>query len=316
MPRVIDPFDARFVAAYVTVVVFACVLLFARRAHRGVLVALLAFLALVLPMLGLVQNGPQIAADRYTYHAAPALALLAGGIFLVVGARLVTTLAVGAALVVTLSGALTWRQTTVWADSNSLWQHVVDEEPQSSIGHSSLASLFFEQNRVTEAADQSALALGLDSSSASAHNAVGMSLALQGHPVEAIAQYQRAIELSPLDDQAENNWGITLARQGDAEGAIQHYQRALFLNPDNASAQVNWGNALVRLNRFADAIPHYREALEIQPNNADAHHNWGVALARQGLYGEAVDQFRAALNINPSHAEARDYLQKASALAR
>ncbi len=316
MPWTIVASDPRFIAGLVVAALYATALVISARRNRAVFAALAAFLVLVLPMLGVVQNGPQIAADRYTYHASPALSLLAGSLLLVASARWLAPLAGAAGLVLALLAALTWNQALVWRDSATLWERVATVDPQSSIAQSSIASLLFDQDRIEEAAAHSVRALELDPGSTSAHTASGMALARTGHAQDAVTEYQRAIELSPLNDQAENDWGIVLAQSGDATEAIRHYQRALFVNPDNAGAQVNWGAALVRLGKFAEAIPHFQESLAIRPGNADAYLNWGVALAREGNYRDAVTQFRAALAINPDHAEARDYLAKASALVR
>jgi protein O-mannosyl-transferase len=79
MPLRVDPGDARFVVGYMLVLGLAAAMWWARRRFPGIVAALLAFIVVTLPMLGIVQNGPQIAADRYTYHAAPALAIIAGG---------------------------------------------------------------------------------------------------------------------------------------------------------------------------------------------------------------------------------------------
>jgi protein O-mannosyl-transferase len=316
MPRTISAVEGRFLLGVLVTIAYVAAVVVLARKRMPVAAALAAFFVLVLPMLGIVQNGPQIAADRYTYHAAPALALLAGSVYFLIAERRVLAVATVTALVVAVLGALTWNQTLVWRNSRTLWERVVAIDPQSAIGRTSLASVLYDEGRVPEAIEHSLRALELDPTDAKAHNAVGMALAREGRFADAVAHYQRAVELSPLDDQPENNWGIALAMQGDAEGAIRHYQRALSLNPDNAGAQVNWGTALVRLNRTDEAIPHFRDALTIRRDYAEAHHNWGVALARASRFAEAAQHFRAALDIDPSHAEARAYLAKALELSK
>jgi tetratricopeptide (TPR) repeat protein len=267
-------------------------------------------------MLGVVQNGPQIAADRYTYHAAPALAILAGAALLVV-LRWSTPIAGGLAAVIVLALAgLTWEQSTVWRNSETLWSRVLEVDDESSIAHSAMANILYRQNRVQEAIEHSQRAVAIAPEYPEALNGLGVGLARQGRAAEAIEDYRRALEIKPAYDDAETNWGVALAQEGDAAAAIEHYQRALAINPDNSNAHVNWGNALVRLDRPDEAIVHYAAALRIRGDNADAHHNWGVALARQGKFAQAIEHFRAALTIDPSHAEAQQYLDKATQLLR
>lgn len=312
MPRTLNPAEARFVVSYAVAIAFVVVSWVLRRKYPGATLALLAFLVVSLPMLGIVQNGPQIAADRYTYHAAPALALLGGGMLAALARRsMLLALGTSVAILVPL-GVLTAQQTRVWRDSDSLWTHALALDSRSSIAHSAKASLLLQQNRLEEAAVLSERAVALAPTDAEAHDALGVVLARQGKLREAITHYEQAAALKPLLDDVHVNWGAASAQLGDIPGAIAHYHRALLLDPNNADAHVNWGNALVRASQPEEAIAHYQEAVRIRPDHADAHHNWGVALARQQRFGEAVDRFRAALVARPDHPEAREYLARAT----
>jgi hypothetical protein len=120
MPNEIDPSNPPFLAAYVVAAAVAGVAWRARKRHVALTVALVTFGVVLLPTIGFVQNGPQIAADRYTYHAAPALAILAGGALLVLSQRWALASRLIAAAVVFALGVATWQQTKVWHDSESL----------------------------------------------------------------------------------------------------------------------------------------------------------------------------------------------------
>lgn len=317
MPVTVDPLASRFVPAYIALVAFVIVVIVAMNKRPGFAAALLAFTAITLPMLGIVQNGPQIAADRYTYHAGPALALLAGGVLLALQRRLgaATATAIGASLVMGLA-ALTWRQTGFWKDSERLWARVLAIEPDSPLGNSAWANVLYEQNRVDEGIEHSLRAVRAAPNYAEGHNDLGVGFARKGAVDQAIERYRASLVLKPGFDEAENNWGVVLAGQGQLDSAVAHYQRALRDNPDNPDAEVNWGNVLVRAGNTSEAIAHYRRALWIRPDHADAHHNWGVALARDGKLAEAITHFQSALSINPAHAESREYLARASQLLR
>jgi Tfp pilus assembly protein PilF len=317
MPRVIDPFAARYLASYATILLVTLAVVAWRRRWPSLAAAWIAFVAISLPMLGIIQNGPQIAADRYTYHSAPALALLAGVavIHALSRIRVERVRAVGAAAALLLM-ALTWQQCGVWRDSNSLWARVLALDPRSAYAHSAAATLLYQANRVDEAIEESRVATELDPTLAEAHNNFGVGLARQGHFDEAILHYRRALVLKPSYDDAEGNWGVALARRGDPDAAAEHFSAALAANPDNADAHVNWGNMLVRAGRLGEAITHYETALAIRPDDADAHLNWGVALARDSRFTDAIEHFRRALVLDSSSAEARRYLDRALALSR
>jgi protein O-mannosyl-transferase len=315
MPTRIDALAPRFLVAYLTCVIVAVATWRLWRRWPGATALLIAFALISLPMLGIVQNGPQIAADRYTYHAGPALAMLAAAaLFFAAPLATVARQTIAAVVVVVLS-LMTWKQTSVWHDSERLWSRVLDEDPASAMGYSAMASIRYKQGRVDEGLELSRRAVELSPKFAQAHNDLGVGLGSRGQFAEAASEYRTAIALDPnSSDEPLNNLGVILVRQGDIDAGIENYRRALEINPDYADAHVNWGNALVRARQFAEAIPHYEAALAIRPADADAHHNWGVALAQQGRFAEAADQFRAALAIDPDHAEAKEYLARATRL--
>jgi tetratricopeptide (TPR) repeat protein len=314
MPKKVDPLAARYLVGYACVIGLSVVAWLARRRWPAVTTGWIAYLVISLPLLGVVQNGPQIAADRYTYQAALAIGAVAGAGLLVAMSRAGRTAAWGAAAIVGVYGALTWRQTLVWHDSQSLWERVLEIDPQSSIAQTAIANVYHKQGRFAEAIDHYRTAIALDPESMEVQNNLGVALAHEGKYAEAITYYERAVAHKRDYYEAHNNWGAALAQLGDLAGAIDQYRQALAIKPDYADAEVNWGNALVRLNKPEEAIPHYEAALRVRPDQAEAEHNWGVALARQGKYAEAIEHFRAALAINPNHAEAKDYLERAMRL--
>ncbi len=315
MPLHVNPSEPRFIVSYVVVVAVLLLGWLAWRKWPSVTIALLGFLVVTFPLLGIVQNGPQIAADRYTYHAAPALAILAAGACL----ALLTTQAavlvrpVGAAILLAL-GVLTWRQSTIWHDPATFWNYVLSRDPESSVAETALGTLYVHDQRFPEAIQHLEHATELDPTYAEGHDNLGIALSNVGRIDEAIAHFHTAISLSPRNHESHNNLGIALARQGKLQDAIAEYRAALAIQPDYADAHTNWGNAALRLGDVDDAIAHYREAVRLRPDLAGAQLNWGVALAQRARYAEAVTHFRAALAIDPNNADAQAYLERATRL--
>jgi protein O-mannosyl-transferase len=310
MPRAVNVTSARYLVAGVVVMGISAAAWMVRRRAPGATTAWFAFLAMLIPMLGIVQNGPQIVADRYTYHAAPALALLVGGAV----ARwrqsvLVRATVTGAVLAVL--GVLTWRQAEVWHDSERLWSEVLEVDSTSSIAEIALGDLMIAQDRAEEAVRHYGRGVELDPSFPRGFNNLGVALARQGKDVEAIARYEQAIALDPSYSDAHGNWGVVVGRRGDQAAAIEHFRRAIALDPRNADAEINLGNALVRQERLDEAIAHYARAAAIRPDDAATYLNWGVALARQGKFGDAVARLRQSLALRPDDADARGYLDRA-----
>jgi len=114
------------------------------------------YLALLLPVLGLVKVGRAIAADRYTYL--PGL-----GWFLILGTALSAAerspgrcwlRAVAGAFLLTLVLA-TRRQIGIWHDSRSLWAQAVAVQPRSYFARFKLAESLHEAGQEQEARRQS-----------------------------------------------------------------------------------------------------------------------------------------------------------------
>jgi tetratricopeptide (TPR) repeat protein len=198
-----------FAASAVVVVAGAGAAIRLRRRWPGVVTAAAAFVVLLLPVLGLVHFGMHIVADRNTYFAGLAPAMLFGAIVL----RLVrgapspgAARATGAAAVVVvgLLAALTWRQSTVWHDSRTLWEHTLRVSPSSI-----------------------------------AHAKVGALLEGEGRTEEAIVHFREAVRLHPDNAYAHNNWGIALGNVWRFDEAIAHFEAALRIRPTYPEAQQN-----------------------------------------------------------------------------
>ena len=314
MPARVDVLEARFLLSMLAVLALGLALWRLRQRAPAVVACFVAFGLIALPTLGVVQNGPQIAADRYTYHASPALALLAG----VVWARrpwswrMIAATATGLAV----SGALTWQQSGYWRSSERLWTRVLEVEPDASLARTALANELVRQGRPAEAIPHFRASLASDSLSAEAENNLGIALQQTGDVAAAVTHFRRAIALDPRHYEAHNNLGGALGALGFHDEALGHFRAALAIRPDFVNAHVNWGNLLVRLGRPREALQHYERAAQLDPHSFATELNWGVALAQQGNMTGAVEHFRRAQTIDPFNPEVRVYLERASRLAR
>jgi Tfp pilus assembly protein PilF len=313
MPKQVDPGALPYVISYAVCLLFVVLLVVALKRWPLVAAGLVAFLAMILPLLGPVQNGQQIAADRYTYQGMQAIAVLIAGLLASWWRRGVGLAAT--ALVVILA-ALTWRQTGYWRDSTTLWQRVLRVDDSSSVAHTALANVFSSAGQLDSAIEHYQRSLAINPVSLEVDNNLGIALMKNGRPLDAVAHFRRAIEINPDHYEANNNLGSIFSAAGESDSAIAHFRRALEIHPDFPDAEVNWGNALLRKGRPADAVEHYQRALAMKPANADAEYNWGVAMAQQGKLTDAIEHFQRTLSLNPSHAEARNALALAERLAR
>src|SRR5881296_2260229 len=173
LPPTVNPWAPPFLLSYGLVLAITAIVLAFRRRMPGLPAAWVAYVVILLPVLGIFQSGPQIAADRYTYLAGLGWAILAGAGLLSVWRRrpfLVTGLTV--CLLVGL-GVLTWNQAQIWHDSEKLWSHAAAIDPGSPVGQYSLGLALARQRKLTEAIEHFKTALRIKPDYADAHIKLG-----------------------------------------------------------------------------------------------------------------------------------------------
>ena len=320
LPLAVDVLERRYLVSGAVVILMTLVSLASRRRWPALLTVWTCYVVMLLPVAGLVHNGYQIAADRYSYLPGVGWVVLAGGAVVAAArrfrrARSGRVLAVLAGvLVVSVTGALavgTWTQARIWLDDETLWRHAAQLDPSSSIAASNLGAELRLRGRLAESVAQSERALLLRPGYAQAHLNLGLATAAQGRAVEAEGHFRRALELRPRSAPAHAGFGALLETQGRLDESLQHFRLALQIDPRSASIHHDLGVALARSGRLAEALPEFLEAVRIDPSQATAQNHLGMALAQTGRVAEAVDHFRAAIRSRPDFQEARQNLERA-----
>ncbi len=233
----------RFVVSGALVVVVTAGLVAMRHRWPWALAAWAAYAVIVSPVLGLAQTGPQLVADRYSYLSCLPWALLAAAaVFGVSCSSRRARIAVrgGAVLAVAVLASLTFRQASIWTDSETLWSHAIRLDPTNHIAFTNRGFAGADPERAL--ADYGE-ALRLDPRFYLAYFNRGELRQQLGDNVGAVTDYTAAIDVLPADPKAYNNRGWAKQALGDAEGAAADYRKALDLAPPG------WGNrALVEGN--------------------------------------------------------------------
>jgi len=207
--------DARAPLQYVGLVgcvVFALLLWWRRHIlGRGVTAGVVFFVAALSPLLGFIPLYTfrySFVADHYQYLACTGLIIPIAALITNrmgserLGRVLCSCLAGGLLLVL---GVLTWKQSHIYADEETLWQDTLAKNPACWMARYNL----------------------------------GINLAEEDQTDAAISQYQQALRLKPDIAEAHNNLGTALAKKGQIDAAIRQCQEALRLNPDFAEAHDN-----------------------------------------------------------------------------
>lgn len=314
-PFLMNSMDWPFVLSGIVVVIITLSLMMIRKRWPAGLAVWVCYILALAPVSGIVPFGPQIAADRYTYHSCLGFALLAGS-GLVWGGRMGSPASRKALLLLAVfitSGLsyLTWQQVKIWHDTESLWRHTLAIKPNTSMAHRNLGVVLANQGRLTEAIDHYRQALTIRPNYIEVHVNLGNALDNQGKSNEAIKHYEHAIRADPNNPEAHFNFGHTLASQGRSVEAIGHYRQTLRIRPDFVEAHINLGVMLMAEGKLDQAIDHYNQALNLKPDAAIIHNNLGFALANQGKLEKAIHHYRSALRIDPNYKTARINLEDA-----
>ena len=285
-----------------------------RRKCPYVLVGWLWYLGTLVPVIGLIQVGPQAMADRYTYLPQIGVCL-----------ALVWTLrrlsadwpyrrqlcGVASALAIAVLMGCAWRQASFWHDSETLWTHTLACTSRNAIAHTDLGLALVHSGRIDEALDHYREAVTIRPELVATRNNFGDALLRKKRVNEAMSQFEAALNLDPLHAESHNNLGVALAQRGATDDAIAHYRKALELKPDYSEAHFNLGDAWLQKGQFEEAFACYRKALEIKPLDPAIHNNFGNGLAKAGRLDEAVAHYRQALEIVPGDGDAYNNLGNA-----
>jgi protein O-mannosyl-transferase len=190
------------------------------------------FLGTLVPMIGLVQVGPQAMADRYAY-----LPLI--GLFIMFSwavtdwarrRHIPAAALVGASLgILMLLSVVTRRQIGYWKDDVSLWSHAVQVTPPNYIAEDNLGLMLLTQGQPEASIGHIRAALAIAPSYPPPHLYLGYYEEQRGNLPQAIEQYQQVITLTQneiaqyamLRDQALMNMGNVYRTLGDSAKAYE-----------------------------------------------------------------------------------------------
>ncbi len=281
---------------------------------RPVVMLIVCYVALLLPVLGFVSiyfMEYSLVADHWQYAAMIVPCAAVAGAVATLGRRLRLHgpgSYVLCVVLVAILAELTWRQSGMYADGETLYEATIKENPECSLAHNNLGLALANRGLIDEALVHYRKAVQINPKDAVAHNNLATALEKRGLIDEAVAEYRRALEIDPGYAHARNNLGEALAKSGRIDEAIAYYRKAVKVDSRDAQLQNNLGAVLARRGLIDEAMVHYRTALDIDPNDALAHYNLGGILANRGSIDEAIEHYRKALDVNPNYVRARDNL--------
>jgi tetratricopeptide (TPR) repeat protein len=230
LPQSINPWQVS--GAFLLLVIFSALAIGYRRRHPYLVTGWFWFLVTLVPVIGIVQVGGQSMADRYTYIPLTGLFIIAGWavpVFMQGWRHRQAILAFLAAVVLSASVAVTWRQVGYWKDNLSLYRHTLDVTIDNYQILNNYGIALAQKGRLDEAIDQYLASLKIDPNRPATHNNLGFAYFRKGMVDHAILQFQMAIALNPDYADAHNNLGIAYGKKGWIQQATEEISMGMKL---------------------------------------------------------------------------------------
>ncbi|HKP85790.1 MAG TPA: tetratricopeptide repeat protein, partial [Blastocatellia bacterium] len=204
------------------------------------------FLVMLLPVLATLQQFEPgyLVQERYLYLPSIGICLaLALGIewvakrswFGAAGPKVAASVAVA---LIALFGAVHFKQNGVWDNSVTLYRHVVEVAPQSSVSHSMLSRIYSDAGRPREAEAESLRALELDPANINAYMNLSYFARSSGKFDKAIEHIERAVSTVSLGPVTRNdlataylNLGLLYYQQKDLDRAEANLLKSIEISP-------------------------------------------------------------------------------------
>lgn len=282
---------------------------------RTGLFAFAYFLVALLPVLGLVNHyflRYSFVGDHFLYLASMGPLALAGAVIWTAfdyqkKPSNIPKLLVCGLLLAVLFG-LTWRQTGVYQNSETLWLDTLAKNPPCWIAHNNLGLILMDREKFVAAEAHMKEALKQQPDDPTVLNNLGLALSSQGRDREAVACFEAALKKKPDYVKGHYNLGLSLVALGKTDDAIAENIRAVQLDPTFSDAWCNLGNALAAKGRFDEAVARFLEALRHNCTDARIYSDLGSALDSQDKHEEAIGCYHRALRCDPNFAEAYNNL--------
>lgn len=319
------------------------------RSRRYFCVGWLWYLVILLPVVGLIQVGPQSHADRYTYVSLTGIFIIvawSGGEFVRRRPWLAKPVAIAAAAVLVAAGLFTWRTVGYWKDGMSLatravsvtrgnyimLEHIGRAQVESGDYDTAIRTLsealevtprehatdslvvlgwlMCKKGRFEEAVRYGNKAIELKPEVSEAWVIVGMALGNLGHLTEAEKYLKRAVDLDPNSAPAHSELGLVMAQAGRPDEAIICYKRAMQLAPEFAEPCSNLGVLYMSKGDYLSAEQVLRESIRLEPERAVNYFRLGAVLAELGRKTDAAAQLKRAIELDPQNNDIQTYYHR------
>ena len=244
-----------------------------RRRAPWVLAGVAWYLIALLPVIGLVQVGPQAMADRFVYIPFWGIYWVIGwSVMVVVDKGLVGRKILWAAgsILFLLLMAISWHQIGFWRNNLTLFTHAARVTSNNWRMENNVAGILIKNGELDGALSHLALAYKANPNEAMTHYNLGVLYMKQGKDRLALYHLGRVVELDPSYPRSHFVFGAMLAKTKQWDRALTQFEIALKQDGPSLDLDLALGQLYAVLGKKDLAAMSFRDALERDPENRTA----------------------------------------------
>jgi len=207
----------------------------------------------------------------------------------------------GAGAVFAIFAFMTIQQNKIWANSGTLWTHVLQYYNNTTLPYGNRANYYRSNGQKEKAlADyNAAIALKKDPQTFNSRARLFFDLAKSRDSILlALADYDEAIRLKPGDGEFHVNRGATYARLGDLDKALEDISTGLKFKPDHGVGYLNRSVIYNMKGDYQNALTDLETYVKIVPNNPDIWYEMARAKRLLNRSPEAIPDYDMAIKLD------------------
>ena len=193
---------------------------------------------------------------------------------------------------------LSYNQTKIWKNSDTLWTHVLKYYKNTSLPYNNRANYFRDKKLFDQALNDYNRAVELKAGHGT-YNSRAKLFFNKNEDAKAILDYDKAISLHPQAEYYVNR-GAAKAKLGRMEEALTDFNKGLELDKNWKVGYLNRSIIYNQAGRFDLALADIDSYLKLDPKNGDLWYEGGRCLRALNNPNKAIEYYSKAIRLKPN----------------
>lgn len=192
---------------------------------------------------------------------------------------------------------MTFQQTQIWRNSDTLWTHVLKHTDKTPLPYRNRANYRRDQGRTEEALADYNSAISIKPDGALYNSRAKLYFNLKKYP-EAMENYNKAIAMDSTEGEYFVNRGAVFALTNQLQLALEDFNRGLTLKPDHANGYKNRSLIYQSFGQWEKALEDVTTYLRMHPEDADLWYESGRLKNALNQGQSALPDIERAIQLN------------------